>query len=386
MNSPNGLRAWAEVDLGALTHNLRTLRNLYADSEVMAIVKADAYGHGVDLVAPCAYANGVRHFGVATTDEAAYLRRLLRVDARVYLLSPVIPSDAPALVADRIVTVVSSLEMAEVLSTSAVAASTTADIHVDVDTGMGRSGFRLDEAADALAKIEAMPGLRLDGICTHFASADEDPDDARRQHKLFLDFLSTMGERASTLTVHASNSPATLAVGKPGYHTLVRPGLLMYGIEPAAGMLAPQPPIIEEQEALDLQPVLSIRARVTLCRELPAGSTISYGKTYTVPEDGGRYATVALGYGDGIQRALGNAGYVLIHGKRAPIRGRVCMDQFVVDVDGIDDVRAGDVATIVGRDVDEEITVLSVADLIGTTPHLISTCLMPRLPRLAVKG
>ena len=150
----------------------------------------------------------------------------------------------------------------------------------------------------------------------------------------------------------------------------------MYGIEPAAGMTA----------GLDLQPVLSIRGSVTFCRELPAGSTISYGKTYTVPPGGGRYATVALGYGDGLQRALGNTGYVLIHGKRAPIRGRVCMDQFVVDVDGIDDVRAGDVATIIGRDGDEEITVLSMADLIGTTPHLISTCLMPRLPRLAVKG
>jgi len=376
MNSPNGLRAWAEVDLAALTHNLRTLRNLYVDSEVMAIVKADAYGHGVDLVAPGAYVAGVRHFGVATTEEAAYLRRLLRVDARVYLLSPVIPSDAPAIVSERIIASVSSVEMAEALSQSAVAAGATADVHVDVDTGMGRSGFRLDEAADALARIDAMPGLRLDGICTHFASADEDPDDARGQHKLFLDFLSTLGERASTLTVHASNSPASLAVGKPGYHTLVRPGLLMYGIEPAAGM----------SEGLDLQPVLSIRASVTLCRELPAGSTISYGKTYTVPDGGGRYATVAAGYGDGIQRPLGNTGYVLIHGKRAPIRGRVCMDQFVADVDGIDDVQAGDVATIVGRDGDEEITVLSMADLLGTTPHLISTCLMPRLPRLAVKG
>jgi len=386
MNSPNGLRAWAEVDLGALTHNLRTLRNLYADSEVMAIVKADAYGHGVDLVAPCAYTNGVRHFGVATTDEAAYLRRLLRVDAKIYLLSPVIPADASAIVSERVIASVSSLEMAQALSQSAVTASTMADVHVDVDTGMGRSGFRIDEAADVVAKIEAMPGLRLGGVCTHFASADEDPVDARGQHKLFLDFLSTLGERASTLTLHASNSPATLALGKPGYHTLVRPGLLMYGIEPAAGMLAPQPPIMGEQEALDLLPVLSIRASVTLCRELPAGSTISYGKTYTVPPGGGRYATVAMGYGDGLQRALGNTGYVLIHGKRAPIRGRVCMDQFVVDVDGIDDVRAGDVATIVGRDRDEEITVLSMADLIGTTPHLISTCLMPRLPRLAVKG
>src|SRR3569833_3150184 len=331
MNSPTGLRAWAEVDLGALAHNIRTLNNLYVDSGVMAIVKADAYGHGVDLVAPCAYANGVRDFGVATTDEALYLRRLLRVDARIYLLRPVIPRAAPALVADRIIAAVSSLEMARALSEAAVAAATTTDdsrvahpgtsaeFHLDVDTGMGRAGFAVDEALDALAEIEGLPGLKLGGVCTHFASADEDPEDARGQHELFMEFLLKPGKRASTLTVHASNSPATLALGKHSYHSLVRPGLLMYGIEPAERMAA----------GLNLRPVLSVRASVTLCRELAAGSTISYGKTYTVPTGGGRYATVAMGYGDGWQRQFGNTGYVLMNGQPAPLRGRVCMDQFV---------------------------------------------------------
>ena len=409
MSSFNGLRAWAEVDLGALAHNIRTLQTFYGDTGVMAIVKADAYGHGVDLVAPCAYANGIRHFGVATTEEGLYLRRLLRADAHVYVLSPVIPSDAPAIVSDRLIPAVSSIEMAEALSEAVTVVDPKGyvNFHLDIDTGMGRSGFQTAEALDALAKIEALPGLRCAGVCTHFASADEDVDDARAQHQLFVGLLSTLpAPDGDGYTVHASNSPATLVLGNPAFHTLVRPGLLMYGIEPAPGMLAD----------MDLRPVLSIKARVTLCRDLPAGATVSYGKTYTVPDGGGCYATIALGYGDGYQRAFGNTGYVLLNGKRAPIRGRVCMDQFVVDVSGIcpspptplpsrergagvrgltppqpspcqgEGVRAGDIATIVGRDGDEEITIGAMADLIKTTPHLISTCLLPRLPRMAVKG
>jgi alanine racemase len=259
--------------------------------------------------------------------------------------------------------------MAEALS---AVAGKPVSVHVDVDTGMGRSGFPLSEAREAVERIDELPRVELAGVFTHFASADEDPDDARVQHKLFLDFLDGLAPRATTLAVHASNSPASLVLGKPGFHTLIRPGLLIYGIEPAPGML----------DGLDIRPVLSIRARVTLCRDLPPGSTISYGKTYTVPSTGGRYATVAVGYGDGLPRPLGNVGSVLLHGRPAPIRGRVCMDQIVVDVTDIDGVRAGDVATVVGVDGESRITVGDVAGLIQTTPHLISTCLLPRLPRI----
>jgi alanine racemase len=391
MSSTTGLRAWAEVDLGALANNIALLKNRYAGAEIMAIVKADAYGHGIDLIAPNAYAGGIRHFGVATTDEGVYLRRLLLNDAIIYVLSPVIPADAPAIVADRLIPVISSVEMAQALSEAGVSQGRTADFHLDVDTGMGRSGFTLGEVHAELARMDALPNLRLTGVFTHFASADEDPDDARDQHKLFLDLLTSLGPRAEGLSVHASNSPASLVLGKPGYHTLLRPGLLLYGIEPAPGMFETfndeeAPSQTEIGGSGDYIPVLSIRASVTLCRPLPPGSTISYGKTYTVPATGGRYATLAIGYGDGYQRAFGNVGYVLIHGRRAPIRGRVCMDQMVVEVTDIPDVKAGDVATIIGRDGAAAITVGEAADLIKTTPHLISTCLLPRLPRLPLHG
>ncbi|MCW3060700.1 MAG: alanine racemase, partial [Capsulimonas sp.] len=174
--------------------------------------------------------------------------------------------------------------------------------------------------------------------------------------------------------VHASNSPAALLLGGAGAYQMVRPGLLLYGVEPAPGVWAQTP--------LTWGPVLSLKTRVTLVHRLRAGDTISYGKTYTVPPDGGVYATVAIGYGDGYSRRFAGGGYVLLQGRRAPICGRVCMDQMVVDVSEIPGVRAGDVATIVGIDGDEALAAGAMAETIGATPHEITTCLTARVARV----
>jgi alanine racemase len=159
-------------------------------------------------------------------------------------------------------------------------------------------------------------------------------------------------------------------------HSLVRPGLLIYGVEPQPGQFAGE----------DFQQALHLRSRVLLCRDLPAGASISYGRTYRVPDGGGRYATIGIGYGDGLSRRHSNAGVVLLKGRRAPIRGRVCMDQIVVDVSDIPGVEVGDVATIVGTDGAQSLKTGDVAAAIGATPHEISTCLLPRVPRVLING
>jgi len=366
-------RVWAEIDADALAHNITLLKRRFGPARIMAVVKADAYGHGMSLVAPLCAELGLTDFGVATPAEGAALRPLLPADAAIYLLGPALPSEAPAIVFHRLTLLLSSLEMGQALSDTAHFHNTVASAHLDLDTGIGRAGVQPTDAHALLAALDALPALQITGLATHFADADDNPADAHFQHTLFLDFLQTLGPRAETLLLHASNSPAALNMPPSACHALLRPGLLLYGIEPTPGAFA--------ERDLPLKPVLSLRTRVTLCRFLPGGATISYGRTYTVPSGGGTYATLGVGYGDGYPRGLSNLGAVLLHGQRAPICGRVCMDQIVVDVSDIPGVRAGDIATLIGTDGSETLTAGSLAALLPTTPHEITTRLTARVPR-----
>ncbi len=365
-------RVWAEIDPPALTHNIMLLTRRFAPAQVMAVVKADAYGHGVAQIAPLCAEAGLTDFGVATPAEGVALRSLLPPDAAIYLLGPALPSEAPAIVHHRLTLLLSSYEMGQALSSAAHTQNVTAAAHLDLDTGIGRAGVQLSDARALLAALQALPNLRLTGLSTHFASADEDLVDAHGQWLEFADFLTSLGAQPELL-VHASNSPASLILPPAARHQMIRPGLLLYGIEPAPGAFA--------FSVLPLRPVLSLKTRVSLCRFLPAGATISYGRTYTVPS-GGTYATLAVGYGDGYPRGLSNRGFVLLHGKRAPICGRVCMDQVVVDVSAIPNVQAGDIATLVGTDGNETITAGELAALVTTTPHAITTGLTARVSRV----
>lgn len=376
MTLPKNFRAWGEIDASALAHNIDLLQKRFGrrgQTRVMAVVKADAYGHGVDLIAPLCARHGLRDFGVATTDEGVRLRLLLP-EAAIYLLGPALLSEAPTLVEHGLIPLLSSLELGQALSQAAQAQGTVAEVHLDVDTGIGRAGVQVSDALAVLETLDALPGLRVSGLSTHFASADEDLVDVHGQWTQFAEFLTFLGDRVHFLLIHAANSPAALVLPPEARHTLVRPGLLLYGIAPAPGMLT--------QADLKFRPVLSLRTRVTLCRALPAGATISYGRTYTVPSGGGVYATLGIGYGDGYPRRLSPGGYVLLHGRRAPICGRVCMDQTVVDVSHILGVQNGDVATLLGADGGETLTAGDLAAQIETTPHEITTCLTARVPRL----
>ncbi len=344
----------------------------------MAVVKANAYGHDTSLVAPLCAGLGLRDFGVATPAEGAALRALVPPDAAIYLLGPAFPEEAPAIALHRLTPLLSSLDTARALSESAQDLGLVTDAHLDVDTGIGRAGVRAAEARDFLDHLDRLPGLRVTGIATHFASADEDHADALVQHDLFAAFLDALGPRADGLLIHAANSPAALGLPPAMRHGLIRPGLLLYGIEPTPNDFT--------AEDMPLRPVLSLKARVTLCRPLPGGATISYGRTYTVPPGGGVYATLGVGYGDGYPRRFSGIGHVLLHGRRAPICGRVCMDQTVVDVSHIPGVRAGDAATLIGTGGGETISAGGLAAALRTTPHEVTTGLTARVPRLLVGG
>ena len=367
-------RLWAEIDGAALAHNVALLRHRFGPARVMAVVKANAYGHDTVLVAPLCAAAGLTEFGVATPAEGAALRPLLPASANIFLLGPAFPAEAAAIVEADLTPLLSSLALAEALSEAALLSSCVLDVHLDLNTGIGRAGVEIAEAPAVLLALDRLPGLRVTGLATHFASADEDPADAHAQHALFQDFLAALGPRADTLLIHAANSPAALNLPIAVRHMLLRPGLLLYGIEPEPGQFG--------RDGLALKPVLSLKTRVTLCRALPEGATISYGRTYAVPPGGGLYATLGVGYGDGWPRRFSGSGYVLIHGHRAPICGRVCMDQIVVNVSHIPGVQIGDTATLIGIDGDETITAGDLAAALQTTPHEITTGLTARVVRV----
>lgn len=373
-------RAWAEIDAAALAHNIALLLRRFGQggqTRVMAVIKADAYGHGADPVAPLCYENGLRDFGIACVEEGVALRALLPAEAAVYILAPTPPADAPDIVAHDLIPLVSDLAAGRALSAAALAQGKIATAHLEVDTGIGRAGIGAGDAPALLRALDSLPALRVSGLATHFASADEDAADARAQYARFADLIALLGERARTLLIHAGNSPGALAVPEARFG-LVRPGLLLYGIEPAPGMFA--------EAGLDSRPALSVKARVLLVRPLPPGATVSYGRTYAVPEGGGLYATLGIGYGDGWPRRLSPGGHALLRGQLAPICGRICMDQLVVDVTHIPGVESGDVATLLGADGPHGLTAGALAQQIGTTPHEITTGLTARLPRIVIGG
>ncbi len=377
-------RAWAEISQSALLGNIQGLRARLGSGEqtrLLAVVKADAYGHGMGLVAPLCWNAGIADFGVATVDEGIALRALLPAQAAIYVLAAALPSDAADIAAHRLTSFVGDLALAHALSEAGRKQNITVSVHLDIDTGIGRAGVLANEAAALFSAIQSLPFLNTTGIATHFAEADEDAQDARQQNALFRQALCQLGEEGKHLLVHAGNSPALLALGNDARYGLVRPGLLLYGIEPAPGMFALGEDHVKKAQAL--RPVMSVRARVLLCRQMPSGATISYGRTYTVPPGGGVYATLGIGYGDGYPRRLGNGvGHVLLAGQPAMICGRVCMDQLVVDVSHLPAVKSGDIATLLGTDAGQQITVGQTAAAIQTTPHEISTCLTSRMPRI----
>lgn len=336
------------------------------------MVKANAYGTGVDRAVRALTPLGPWGFGVATTSEGAEVRSLGWAGP-VIVFAPVLPSEVPELLERRLEPVLSGLEASVASGVAARAVGRTLAGHVEVDTGMGRFGLAWSDAerwAPELAGQVARGGLRLRGTLTHFHSADSDPAATLEQWRRFERALGAMGDAGlDPGLVHAANSAAAMLYEDLAAD-LVRPGIRLYG----GGGWAPKP-----------RATVAVRARVLDVRDVAAGTTVSYGATWRT--DGpARLATLAIGYGDGLRRELSNRGRALLHGREAPIRGVVCMDTTVVDVTGRDDVRVGDVATLLGRDGTAEIELAELAGLCGTIDYEILTGWSRRLPRIDRPG
>lgn len=332
------------------------------------MVKADAYGTGVERAVRTLTPLGPWGFGVATSAEGGEVRSLGWAGP-VIVFAAALPSDVPGLLDRRLEPVVSGLEASLACGLAARVAGGTLSVHVEIDTGMGRFGLPWAEAArwaPELAESIAQGGLRVRGTLTHFHSAESDAEATREQWRRFRAALETM--RATGLDpglVHASNSAAAMLYD--GLEAdLVRPGIRLYG---GGGWSPPA------------RPVVAVRARVLDVRDVAAGATVSYGATWRA-EAPARLATLGIGYGDGLRRELSNRGRALLRGREAPIRGVVCMDTTVVDVTGRDDVRPGDVATLLGRDGMTAIGLAELAELCGTIDYEILTGWSRRLPRI----
>ncbi len=368
------LRCWAEIDLAALERNLKLIRaSLPPHIKYVAVVKADAYGHGLHHIAARLMHAGADLFAVANIGEATAIRELSG-DWPILLLSPVLPDEDRYLADyDLAATVSSAAEVAR-FDAAGRAAGKPVAVHLKIDTGMGRMGVWHTQAHELYAQIRAAPGVRLAGVFTHFASADEDPAFTEEQRRLFLATLAALpGFSAAGLLIHADNSAGLESTRGGSVFNAVRVGLLQFGILPHPHSLLAR---------VHTEPVFSFYTRVGLVKKLPGGTGISYGRTHRLKGE----RTVALltaGYGDGLARASSNRGHVLINGRRCPILGRVCMDQTVVDITDVPGtVNCGDPVVLVGRQGAGEISRSEFAAWADTIPWETLCSVTKRVPRL----
>lgn len=359
-------RTWVDIDLGALKHNLALLRRAIAadggDPLLALVAKADAYGHGLVAVSNFAVHHGVDMVAVATVEEAAQLRES-GVDAPILVISPILPIEAEAAIFFGLKVLVEREETARALSDMAGKMRTTAQVHLEVDTGLARFGVMPDGATEMAKRVATLPNLKLEGLSTHFISSSADRAGTETQ----IQILERVEAECAAIgirfdLVHMANSAGAVRFAE-SRRSLVRIGIAAYGIDPYS--LFPG----------ESRPVMTWHARVMALREVPAGATISYSGTYRT-ERRTRVATLGVGYGDGYPRAMSNKGFVVLGGKRIPILGLVCMDQVLVDATDIE-IELGDVAELVGANI----SVPEVAEIAGTNPHEITCRVMPRVPR-----
>lgn len=370
-------RCWASVDLAALSQNYRSIRRfLTPGCRYLAIVKADGYGHGAATVASLLQKEGADWFGVATMEEALKLRRQ-GIYRPILVLGYTDPTAAAVLASNTITQTLFSEEYALQLAQEAARADCTVDCHVKIDTGMSRLGFEAENPGTVplIENLAAESRLHLTGIFTHFAVADEDTEVSRefteRQFTLFMQVCNRLQAAGVNVGLrHCCNSAGTLL--HPDYHLdMCRIGLSQYGLDPDPCM----------KDLLQIRPAMSLYTVVSMVKEIPAGATVSYGRQYTAPSPR-RIATVAIGYADGYPRALSNRAEMLLHGKRAPVVGRVCMDQLMLDVTDIPEARMGDIAVAAGCEGGESITFDDWARWAGTINYEVLCGISKRVPRL----
>jgi alanine racemase len=370
-------RCWAEIDLAALERNLRRIRQaLPPHIRYVAVVKADAYGHGLHPTVARLMHAGADLFAVANVAEGAAVREI-GPGWPILVLGPLLPEEAEFAVHYDLTCTVSSLAEAERLDRVGGQAGRILPVHLKIDTGMGRAGVWHEHAPALAAEISRRPHLSLEGVFTHFSSADCDPEFTDRQRRLFLDTISRcagIGDRR--LLIHTDNSAGLESLAEDGPINAVRVGLLQFGILPhESSLLARVQP----------DPVFSFHTRIGLVKTVPAGTGISYGRTRVVSRET-KLAVLAAGYGDGIPRACSDRGRVLVRGRRCPILGRVTMDQTVVDVTDIPEATVGDEVVLVGRQGPEQISLGEFSHWADTIPWETLTSVTKRVRRIYRTG
>jgi alanine racemase len=364
---------WLEVDLEAIAGNLHQVRRIVGpDVALMVVLKADGYGHGAVRIARTAMNNGARMLGVACLSEGVLLRRA-EIDAPILALGYTPAWQARDAVLNEITATVFDLDTTRAFSRAAGEVGQTARVHVKVDTGMGRLGLLPDQVLPFLRQAVLLPHLEIEGILTHFSVADEaDKSYTRWQLDRFAAVLAQVREAGIHVPLaHAANSAALLTLPEARFD-MVRLGIALYGLAPSPD--TPLPP--------GFRPALSFKTRVAQVKALSPGSAVSYGNTYRT-QGKETIAVIPVGYADGFRRAPAHWGHVLVRGQRAPIVGRVCMDQTMIDVTHIPGVRQGDEVVLIGQQGTESITVEQVAERLGTINYEVVSEILARVPRVS---
>lgn len=367
---------WAEINLEAIAHNLREIRRVTSPkAEIMAVVKANAYGHGAVEVSRVALAQGASRLAVARATEGAVLRQA-GIEAPILLLGFTPPAQLSLVLQEGLIQTIYSREMAEMLADEARKRGVVAPVHIKVDTGMGRIGFTSgpDAMAEVLA-VASMSWLRIEGIFTHFASADaRNKTYALGQYESFVEFIELLRRNGLEFPLHhCANSAAIIDL--PETHLdLVRSGIITYGLFPSEEV---------DKTRIDLRPAMAFKAKVAHVKKVPAGFKVSYGCTYETPKPT-VIATLPVGYADGYSRLLSSRGEVLLHGRRASVVGRVCMDQCMIDVGHIPEVHPGDEVLLFGVHGDGALPVEEVASKMGTINYEAVCMVSARVPRIYI--
>lgn len=366
--------AWMEVHLDRLENNIKEIKRLVGDKEVLGVVKADAYGHGVEEVTKTLYNNGVRKFAVATLSEARQLRRHF-TNIEILIFGAIQEELAEEVIIGNFIATVSRVEEIEFLQEKAEELDRVARVNLKIDTGMHRLGFNpTKEEAEAIAKVSEGHGIRIEGAYTHFAISYEDDDFTEMQNEKFEEFIELLNSEGVEIPrKHVCNSAAIIK-DPLMHHDMVRAGIILYGVYPMAG---------PDYKLLQLKHPMEIKAKITYIREIQPGETVGYGRTFTAKSIR-KIATLPIGYADGYPRRFSNRFSVIVKGQKASIVGFICMDQMMIDVTGLS-VEMGDVVTLLGKDGREEITVEDFAAAYETSPYEILCLWAKRLPRVYIK-
>lgn len=369
MNASEG-RVWAEISLDRLIHNYQIIKKAVGSAKIMAAIKADAYGHGAIEVADVLESEGIYMFGVAGLEEGIELREA-GVKSKILVLSPILYSQIDAILEYDIIPTVSELEFFKVFDEKLKTLDKPYLVHIEIDTGMTRTGFALEGAIDAITTIASSPRVRIDGIFSHFPLADANGSFTKGQMDRFKKFIDRIKPMHLDIgSIHIANSSGIF--NWPASHfSLVRPGIALYGLRSSPNTTYNG----------DFKPVMALKSRVVNLRIVDAQTPVSYGHTFRTKRRS-KIATISVGYGDGYPRLLSNMGDVLIRSQRVPIIGTVCMDLIMVDVTDVPEVRIGDVVTLFGQEGDAEISVEECANKANTIVYEITSGIGPRVARV----